>query len=164
MTENIEVTHEKNPGDSFRKSNFAMLFNKNTIIDSNLKILQEKHKTYTKIIKNSEMERAQSVKLLAKRIVDKRKIDNDMKHTRIIKKDNNIKASTLIQGYSLIFDVKPKITSITCHWSKFIIDGWIPEAREGSSLTGYNNKLFLVGGLSRNILNQVLQFSILEGK
>jgi hypothetical protein len=40
------------------------------------------------------------------------------------------------------------------------VEGWIPDSREGATLTSYQKKIHLIGGLSRSILNQVLEFSL----
>ena len=154
---------------SFKESKFAMLFNEQTQVNPILTVLKEKGLTYAKILKNSEIQRAQSVKLLAKRNHDKKKLEEDMKNvTRVISKTRitQVKIKNPEPEFNFKFSSIPKVerTQIVCNWDKLSTQGWIPEAREGASMVGYNNTLYLIGGLSSSILNQVLTLSLLDFK
>lgn len=153
---------------NFRDSRFAMVFEEDSQVD--LGIMREKQNTFKKILKNSEIQRAQSVKLLAKRSFAKQKLENDMKHvTRVIPKVVSLKVkknTSMIHEvmFNLMFNTKLEITQIVCHWDRINTTGWIPESREGATLIGQENKIYLIGGLGRNILNQVLTLVISKGK
>ena len=149
-----------------KKNNFFMIFDKNTDMDGNLSLLKEKHKTYAKILKSSEIQRAQSVKILAKRLIDKQKQEEDMKNIRILPMSKNKPKKVISRdlNFTVLFNSRAEPTEIECNWSRIIVNGWIPESRESASLVGYNKNLYLIGGLSRSILNQVLILSPLSLK
>lgn len=149
----------------FRDSKFAMLFNESTNIDANLSILKEKHKIFKNIMKTSETQKALSVKLLAKQMMDKKKQEKEMRNTRIFQKPFLEHKSKHIPELLLESSV-PKLADIEikCCWNKLKTSGWIPESREGATLIGCGQSLYLIGGLSRDILNQVLVTSIMNPK
>jgi hypothetical protein len=100
-----------------KKNNFFMIFDKNTDMDGNLSLLKEKHKTYAKILKSSEIQRAQSVKILAKRLIDKQKQEEDMKNIRILPMSKNKPKKVISRdlNFTVLFNSRAEPTEIECN-------------------------------------------------
>lgn len=146
----------------FRESRLALLFDESTKLDLNLSIMKEKQNMMNSMIKKNEHMRAQSVKNFDQIREEKKKTEDQMKNIRIKSKLKKLDRTKLLRDVALKLIMCPygEFTEIVCHWSRLHIEGWIPESREGSTLSLYNNRLYLIGGLSRNIMNQVLELPI----
>jgi N-acetylneuraminic acid mutarotase len=54
----------------------------------------------------------------------------------------------------------PNRDEIAVYWHKVEVEGWKPETRQQASLTYFNDKLYLIGGISRSINKDVNVFQI----
>lgn len=56
--------------------------------------------------------------------------------------------------------VLPNRDELSVYWHRIEVDGWKPETRQQASLSYFNDKLFLIGGISRSINKDVNVFKI----
>src|SRR5574343_92523 len=61
----------------------------------------------------------------------------------VIKKRKSRKVFSIPRGFVL-----PNRDELSVYWHRIEVDGWKPETRQQASLSYFNDKLFLIGGIS----------------